>query len=51
MGFVKRFAAESFCLVCLILGTVVPVQAENSLTLWYNTDAGTEFTNAKTARA
>ena len=46
MGFVKRFAAESFCLVCLILGTVVPVQAENPLTLWYNTDAGTEFTDA-----
>ena len=46
MGFVKRFVAESFCLVCLILGTVVPVQAENPLTLWYNTDAGTEFTDA-----
>ena len=46
MGFVKRFAAEFFCLSSFVLGTVVPVQAENPLTLWYNTDAGTEFTNA-----
>ena len=46
MGFVKRFAAEFFCLSSLVLGTVVPVQAENPLTLWYNTDAGTEFTDA-----
>jgi len=46
MGFVKRFAAEFFCLSSFVLGTVVPVQAENPLTLWYNTDAGSEFTNA-----
>ena len=46
MGFVKRFAAEFFCLSSFVLGTVVPVQAENPLTLWYNTDAGSEFTDA-----
>jgi len=46
MGFVKRFAAESFCLVSLLFGAHTPALAENPLTLWYNTDAGTEFTDA-----
>ena len=46
MGFVKRFAAESFCLVSLLFGAHAPALAENPLTLWYNTDAGTEFTDA-----